>query len=389
MSEWKEYKLGEIAEIVGGGTPTTSNPEYWGGDIPWLSPKDLTGYKKIYISHGERNITESGLMNSSAKMMPKGTVLFSSRAPIGYVAIAKNPVCTNQGFKSFVCRQDKVLNLFLYYWLKNNVEYFQSLGTGTTFAEISGSAMRDIEISLPPINVQKRIAGVLSSLDDKIDLLHRENATLEALAETLFHHYFIENPNPEWKEGNIADVVDFNPARKLGKGEKAPYVEMANIGTNGYAPSSWRIRPFQSGTKFINGDALMARISPCLENGKAAYVDFLEREQVGWGSTEFIVMRSKLGIHPFFVYVLSKYDDFRDHAVSSLVGSSGRQRVDLDNLIKYPFIIPDKQAIELFNHELNTIFPKIQNNQKQIHTLTAQRDTLLSRLMNGEVNVVE
>ena len=100
MTEWKEYKLGEIAEIVGGGTPDTSNKEYWGGNIPWLTPKDLTGYNKIFISSGERFITEEGLDNSSTKLLPQGTVLLSSRAPIGYVAIASNPICTNQGFKS-------------------------------------------------------------------------------------------------------------------------------------------------------------------------------------------------------------------------------------------------------------------------------------------------
>lgn len=364
MSEWKEYKLGELISIK------------YGKDHKSL----VNGPYPVYGSGGVMRYANKYLYDKESILIPRKGSLNN----IFYQDSAFWTVDTM--FWSEIDTR-KVFPKFLYYQL--TLVDFENLNVGSAVPSLTIPIINDIDVCLPPIDEQKRIAGVLSSLDDKIDLLHRENATLEALAETLFRHYFIENPNPDWKEGNIADVVDFNPARKLGKGEKAPYVEMANIGTNGYAPSSWRIRPFQSGTKFINGDALMARISPCLENGKAAFVDFLEMEQVGWGSTEFIVMRSKLGIHPFFVYVLSKYDDFRDHAVSSLVGSSGRQRVDLDNLIKYPFIIPDKQAIELFNHELNTIFPKIQNNQKQIHTLTAQRDTLLSRLMNGEVNVVE
>jgi type I restriction enzyme S subunit len=218
-------------------------------------------------------------------------------------------------------------------------------------------------------------------------LLNRENATLEALAETLFRHYFIENPDPTWKEGKIADLVDFNPSRKLTKNEDSPYIEMANIETQGYAPSSWRMRPFASGTKFINGDAIMARISPCLENGKAAYIDFLEDGQVGWGSTEFLVMRSKMGLHPFFAYIMTRYDDFRDHAVSSLVGSSGRQRVDLGNLLKYSMFIPDEKSIASFNREMEMIVPKMRNNQLQMRTLSAQRATLLPRLMTGEVKV--
>ena len=353
------------------------------------------GFKSDKFKYYNSNDFPQEYMLHGGDIIVTMTDLSKDTDTLGYSAKVPNNISKlylhNQRIGLLQFRSDKVYPDFVY-WLMRTKEYQSYIvgsASGTSIMHTSPSRIEAYSFLFPPIDEQKRIAGVLSSLDDKIDLLNRENATLEALAETLFRHYFIENPDPTWKEGNIADVVDFNPARKLGKGEKAPYVEMANIGTNGYAPSSWRIRSFVSGTKFINGDTLMARISPCLENGKAAFVDFLEKEQVGWGSTEFIVMRSKLGIHQFFAYVLSRYDDFRDHAVSSLVGSSGRQRVDLDNLIKYPFIIPGKQAIELFNHELNTIFPKMQNNQKQILTLTAQRDTLLSRLMNGEVNVVE
>ncbi len=381
MSDWKEYKLGEVCSFV----------------KDKISIRDVGA--KVYIST-ENMLPDKGGITQSSSIPSEGmvtryypeTILISNIRPyFKKIWLAKTDGGCSNDVLCFKGNDGLVNSNFLYYLLSQDTffEYVMLGSKGCKMPRGDKDHIMKWNVLLPPIDEQKRIAGVLSSLDDKIDLLNRENATLEALAETLFRHYFIEKPDPTWKEGNIADVVDFNPARKLGKGEKAPYVEMANIGTNGYAPSSWRIRSFVSGTKFINGDTLMARISPCLENGKAAFVDFLEKEQVGWGSTEFIVMRSKLGIHPFFAYVLSRYDDFRDHAVSSLVGSSGRQRVDLDNLIKYPFIIPGKQAIELFNHELNTIFPKMQNNQKQILTLTAQRDTLLSRLMNGEVNVVE
>lgn len=373
MSEWKEYKLGDIAEIL----DFKRKP---------LSSMERSTRKGIYPYYGASgiidNIDDFIFEGEHVLISEDGENLRTRQTPIAFLANGKFWVNNH----AHIVKSDSVHNrLICYYFAQLDLNPYI---TGAVQPKLSQDSLNKIPIYLPTsIDERKRIVGVLSSLDDKIDLLNRENATLEALAETLFRHYFIENPDPTWKEGNIADVVDFNPARKLGKGEKAPYVEMANIGTNGYAPSSWRIRSFVSGTKFINGDTLMARISPCLENGKAAFVDFLEKEQVGWGSTEFIVMRSKLGIHPFFAYVLSRYDDFRDHAISSLVGSSGRQRVDLDNLIKYPFIIPGRQAIELFNHELNTIFPKMQNNQKQILTLTAQRDTLLSRLMNGEVKV--
>ena len=317
-------------------------------------------------------------------------VVLTTEAPLGEVALIKDKnVALAQRIITLRGKESVVNNIFLKYYLQSprGQNELQSRASGTTVMGIKAELLKKIPVFIPPIEEQKRIAGVLSSLDDKIDLLNRENATLEALAETLFRHYFIENPDPTWKEGKIADLVDFNPNRKLTKNEDSPYIEMANIETQGYAPSSWRMRPFASGTKFINGDAIMARISPCLENGKAAYIDFLEDGQVGWGSTEFLVMRSKMGLHPFFAYIMTRYDDFRDHAVSSLVGSSGRQRVDLDNLLKYSIFIPDEKAITRFNQEMEMIVSKMRNNQLQMRTLAFQRDIILPRLMYGELKV--
>ncbi len=383
--------MGEIAEIVGGGTPTTSNPEYWGGDIPWLSPKDLTGYKKIYISHGERNITESGLMNSSAKMMPKGTVLFSSRAPIGYVAIAKNPVCTNQGFKSFVCRQDKVLNLFLYYWLKNNVEYFQSLGTGTTFAEISGSAMRDIEISLPPINVQKRIAGVLSSLDDKIDLLNRENATLEALAETLFRHYFIENPNPAWKEGKVSDVAihckeSINPQKHF---DEIFLHYSIPAYDNGKRPIEEQGQSIQSNKYVIPQNCILfSKLNPHKDKRVWLILDDVQPNTIC--STEFQIVKPQNNQWLYFLYEWLIYKENYDEIASGVSGTSGsHQRIDPKVIFENGCPIVDEFTLEQYNTKVKPIFEKIKSNQQRIETLVIQRDMLLPRLMSGEVKIIE
>ena len=149
MSEWKEYKLSEIGKIVGGATPSTKNPNFYDGNIPWITPKDLTNWKDVYISKGERSITEAGYNSASCKMMPSGTVLFTSRAPIGYIAIAANEVCTNQGFKSVVPNPDLVDSTFLYYALLYNRERIKSLGSGTTFAEISGKVMGNVTIAIP------------------------------------------------------------------------------------------------------------------------------------------------------------------------------------------------------------------------------------------------
>ena len=146
--EFINVKLSDIGEVVGGSTPSTKNPDNYDGIISWITPKDLAGYNKVYISRGERNITEAGFKSCSTKMLPKNSILFSSRAPIGYVAISKNDLCTNQGFKSII-PNEKVDYKFLYYLLKHKKDYIASKGSGSTFKEVSGSVMKGIELSIP------------------------------------------------------------------------------------------------------------------------------------------------------------------------------------------------------------------------------------------------
>ena len=160
---WTFVRLKHIGEVVGGGTPKTNISEYWDGSIPWITPADLSGYENIYISTGSRMITEIGLKSSSAQMLPKNAVLYSSRAPIGYTAIAANPISTNQGFKSVV-PYDFSMSVYLYYCLKARTPDIIQRATGTTFKEISGSEMAETIIPLPPINEQKRICGKATQL---------------------------------------------------------------------------------------------------------------------------------------------------------------------------------------------------------------------------------
>ena len=165
MTEWIECTLDKLGEIVGGATPSTKCEDYYGGSIPWITPKDLSSFKGRYITSGERNITEKGLASCSAQMMPKDAVLFTSRAPIGYVAIASQSVCTNQGFKSIVVNE-KADPLFVYYLLKYNKDAIEAMGSGTTFKEVSGKTMRAVKVRIPlDVSYQKRIANCKCKLD--------------------------------------------------------------------------------------------------------------------------------------------------------------------------------------------------------------------------------
>lgn len=179
-SKWKECTLSELGEIVGGATPSTKDTSNYGGNIAWITPKDLSALSGRFIERGERNITEKGLNSCSAQMMPANSVLFSSRAPIGYVAIAKNSVCTNQGFKSIVPNTDTD-PMFLYYLLKNSKDAIESMGSGTTFKEVSGSTMRNIRVNVPVSKAeQQRIAAILAAIDSKIEANEKINDNLAA-----------------------------------------------------------------------------------------------------------------------------------------------------------------------------------------------------------------
>ena len=180
MTGWKKFKLSEIGEVVGGATPSTKDSSNYDGNISWITPKDLASFTGRYIKKGERSITKKGFESCSTKMLPKNSILFSSRAPIGYVAIAANDLCTNQGFKSFI-PGEKVDYLFMYYVLKYNKSYIESLGSGTTFKEVSGNLMKKIEVTIPiDISVQKKISSILGSIDDKIELNNKINNNLAA-----------------------------------------------------------------------------------------------------------------------------------------------------------------------------------------------------------------
>ncbi len=156
MSKLRSCLIGDIAEIIGGGTPSTKNEENFGGDIAWITPKDLSNHDAMYISKGERSITSIGLENSSAKLLPANSILFTSRAPIGYVALAKNEIATNQGFKSLVLKDDNDPKFF-YYLLKNITPQIKSYSSGSTFQEISGKVLSGITIKIPNPNIQKKL----------------------------------------------------------------------------------------------------------------------------------------------------------------------------------------------------------------------------------------
>lgn len=208
--------MGEISDVIGGGTPKTKIPaNYQDGTIPWLTPADLSGYTEKFVGSGSRYITEVGLSSSSARMMPAGTVLFTSRAPIGYVAIASNDISTNQGFKSFVLKSKEILPEYVYWWLKGNKELAESYASGTTFLELSGSKAKQLPIPIAPTEQQKRIVAEIekqfSRLDEAVANLKRVKANFKRYKAAVLKAAVEGKLTEEWRKQH----PDVEPADKL------------------------------------------------------------------------------------------------------------------------------------------------------------------------------
>lgn len=216
---WRQLKLEEIAEIVGGGTPARENQAYWEGDIPWLTPSDVTSSKTQEMSSTREYITELGLKSSSAKLLPIGTVMMTSRATIGECAINTTPMTTNQGFSNFICKSDSY-NKFLYYLLYLHRSSFEKLGTGSTFKEISKKTLKAFEVMVPPLNEQRKIADILTAVDNAISKTEAiinqtekvkkglmQQLLTKGIGHTKFKQTDIGEIPEEWEVQRIEDIA--------------------------------------------------------------------------------------------------------------------------------------------------------------------------------------
>lgn len=214
-STWTRVTIGELGQVVSGGTPSTKNDANFGGDIAWVTPADLSGYEQKYISAGRRNITREGLLSSSAVLMPENTVLFSSRAPVGYVAISSNAISTNQGFKSLIPHPN-INSEYVYYYLKASKQLAEERASGTTFLELSSKAFANLPIPIPPLNEQKRIVEkleqLLSELDKAVDALKAAQQKLKTYRRAVLKAAVEGELSRAWREENKAGL---EPAEKL------------------------------------------------------------------------------------------------------------------------------------------------------------------------------
>lgn len=236
MRRWPKVAIGDCCEIVSGATPSTTHPAYWGGDIHWATPKDLSELDGAYISETPRKLSRSGLENCAATVLPAGSVLFSSRAPIGHVAINTVPMATNQGFKSLVPQPNRVDAKFLFHWLRTNRSYLESLGNGATFKEVSKATVSRVEVPLPPVEEQRRIADILDCADALRARRRAVLAQLDALTDAIFVEMFGDpaTNTRNWPLLTVGDVAEVQGGLQVSSSRKTlpievPYLRVANV----------------------------------------------------------------------------------------------------------------------------------------------------------------
>ena len=395
---------------------------------PFIRPDDL--------KHGVVQFNGCDRINATAlKRVRKGKgragdIVFTHRATVGRIARVPSDApdfVANPGVTVYRSIRPEVLDPdYLYYFMQGSFfmdQVWAEAGNTDTFPYISLTQQRRLKLFLPSIELQRSIGSVLSSIDDRTTVLRETNATLEAIAQALFKSWFVDfdpvrakmaGRAPEgmdeataalfpdaleetelggipkgWQLIPLADAFEFNPSRPLKKGVLAPYLDMASVATSGHRTDAPVMRELGSGAKFCNGDTLLARITPCLENGKAAFVDFLADQQVGWGSTEFLVMRPKGSLPDYFAYLLCKHQSFLDFAIQSMVGTSGRQRIQNEALGRYPIGVPPDAIALAFGQVVDALQSCIAANDGQSKTLATLRDTLLPRLISGQLRLPE
>ena len=371
--EWKKCKISDIGTVMGGATPSTKKAEnYDGGTIAWITPKDLSTFNGRYIKCGERNITEKGLNSCSTQLLPRNTVLFSSRAPIGYIAIAANEVCTNQGFKS-VIPNDDTDPLFLFYLLKYNKDKIESMGSGTTFKEVSGNTMKNIFVNVPTDKrVQEKIASILGAIDDKIELNNAINNNLEQQVSALYQSWF----------------EDFEP-------------------TNGVCPENWSTRTLATIADISSGkrppvkSEVYSQETPISIVGAASVMGFTSEAN----HTDKILVIGRVGTHGVIqrfntpcwtsdntLVITSHFYEFTNQILrridySSMNRGSTQPLITQGDMKKIVVLVPDKETLAKFEKLAGSLMAQWESNNDENVKLASLRDTLLPKLMSGELDV--
>lgn len=398
--KWEKKTLDELGTVGRGRSKhrPRNDPKLFGGKYPFIQTADVKN-ANFYIINFSSTYNEEGLAQS--KLWPAGTLCITIAANIADTGILAIPACFPDSIMGFVANEEIADTRFVKYCFDVLQKECKQISQGTAQDNLSWEKLSTIKFLVPPLQTQKRIASILSAYDDLIENNQKQIKLLEEAAQRLYKEWFVDlrfpghegvkvvDGVPEgWSRTRLDEVIEFNPKVSLTKERIKEFVPMSALSNTAMILDTNEITYTQSnsGSKFKNDDTIMARITPCLENGKIAFVQELKSEEGAVGSTEYIVLRSRL-LCPSMVYLLSRMQDFRKYAINNMSGSDGRQRVKVERLMEYEYLKPTNDLVCEFSSKVTPMFKNIKHLSKLNAILREARDRLLPKLMSGEIEV--
>lgn len=391
MKEWKEYKISDVCSISS--SKRIFANEYKLSGIPFYRGKEIIEKQKGSNVSNELFISEKRFLEIKNKFGSpmEGDMLLTSVGTLGvpYIVKQNEVFYFKDGNLTWFYDFKNINNRYLYYWFLSPVakHYIDTKAIGSTQKALTIETLKGFNISLPSIDTQNKIVEILSSLDDKIELNRRINDNLEQQVQLMFDKTFVNYPATNFCR--LSDIANINPKRIISKNTKARYIEMSNLPTKGSFPCKWEYKDYNGGMKFTNGDTIMARITPCLENGKVAYINFLDKGEISFGSTEYIVISSKGTYRPEWFYFLTRNKLFIDYSIKHMNGSSGRQRVSGESIGDFQIPLFSMDSLQPLFTMSEIALKTITRNSLENIKLSAIRDFVLPKLMSGELKINE
>lgn len=391
MSNWDFLKIRQMGTVITGKTPSKNAPSEWGEDYNFVTPSDYKNYFK-YARTSSRKLSELGFNSHKKRLIPKNSVLVTCiGSDMGKTVLNSSNCFTNQQINSLIPNNSVIDHAFAYYLFKNNEAVFKSLGSdGTAVPILNKSDFENIDFLIPDLPEQKAIASVLSSLDDKIDLLHRQNKTLESMAETLFRQWFIEEAQEDWADCNITDLFEVRDGTHASPKQSVsgyPLVTSKHIGSGiidfnkTYLISEEDYSSINKRSKVEKFDILFSMI------GTIGSTHIELSDEINYAIKNVGLLKTSQNHDwKFYTYLWLLSSEGKDFIHATKSGST-QEYISLGSLRSIVFNKPDNNTLRKFNNIAEIHFNKIYKNNKQIITLEKLRDTLLPKLMSGEVQV--
>ena len=389
---YETYRIADLIDEIAMG-PFGSNIKvscFVDSGVPVLNGSNLDGFSLSEKTF--RYVTRKKADSLNKANAHRGDIVITHRGTLGQIVF----IPQNSKYDRYVISQsqfrvrcnDKVLPEYLVYYFHTPIGQHKLLSNasqvGVPALARPSSTFQQIEVVLPELSIQKCVVEIISTIQKKIVNNQELNDNLQQQAFSVFDNLVANAENNDY---TVSDYAFLNPKRTLAKNQVARSIDMSQLSTSGAFPSGWEMKPFNGGMRFTNGDTLLARITPCLENGKTAFIDFLDDGEVAFGSTEYIVLAPKNDTPPEMLYCLARYPAFVDYAVKNMNGSSGRQRVSAETVGQYRLPLFDKHSLVLFKEVVSPMFLKMRYNSLENMRLAELRDALLPKLMSGEIDV--